>query len=178
MTEITCGNRLLKILDSLLLAAEAGALLMMQPTELLQDLSVVGIAVEDAHICALGCVVIFLLFVDVPNLEPDVFLTQWSWRISNNVLEALQALLKLLLLLVYYAESEVDLVGLFKVWFHAHDLGESLFGVFETAIAIVENADTVPKLWFLRRVSECRREFDWPEAYLWIWKMVKSLLVS
>ena len=61
----------------------------------------------------------------------------------------LQALLKLLLLLVYYAEAEVNLVGFLKARVHAHDLGEGFFGVFERAIAIVKDADAIPELGFL-----------------------------
>ena len=40
-----------------------------------------------------------------------------------------ETLVEFLLLLVDYAETEVDLVGLFKVGLHAHDLGESFLGV-------------------------------------------------
>jgi hypothetical protein len=46
-------------------------------------------------------------------------------------------LLKLLLLLVYDAETEVDLVCLFKVRLHAHDLREGILGVVEGAIAVI-----------------------------------------
>jgi len=42
-----------------------------------------------------------------------------------------KTLLKLLLLLVDYAKSEIDLVGLLKVWLHAHDLRECLLGMFK-----------------------------------------------
>lgn len=61
----------------------------------------------------------------------------------------LQALLELLLLLVYYAEAEVDLVGFLEARVHAHDLREGFFGVLERAIAIVQDADTIPELGFL-----------------------------
>ena len=61
----------------------------------------------------------------------------------------LQALLELLLLLVYYTEAEVYLVGFLEAWIHAHDLGEGFLGVFERAIAIVEDTDTIPELGFL-----------------------------
>jgi hypothetical protein len=57
-----------------------------------------------------------------------------------------QTLIELLLLLVYYAEAEVDLVGLFEGWLHAHDLRKCLFGVLEGSIAIVEDSNTIPKL--------------------------------
>lgn len=32
---------------------------------------------------------VFLLLVDMANLEPDVFFGQRAWRIANNVFEAL-----------------------------------------------------------------------------------------
>lgn len=132
---------------------------MMQPAELLKNLCVIRIALEHTHVCAFGSVVIFLLLVDVTDLEPNVFLAERSRRVINDVLEAFQARLKLLLLLVYYAESEIDLVGLFKSWFHAHDLGEGFFGVLETAVTVIENTYAVPELWFLRAVSTCGPEF-------------------
>jgi len=88
------------------LTIEAGALLMMQPSELLQDLGVVGVAVEDAHVSALSRIILdrvlvvvtrcdewspylFLLLVNMTNLEPNVFFTQWARRVIDNVLEAL-----------------------------------------------------------------------------------------
>lgn len=61
----------------------------------------------------------------------------------------LETLRVLLLLLVYYAQSKVNLIGLFEVWFHAHDLGKGLFGVLEGAVTIVENANAVPQFWLL-----------------------------
>ena len=61
----------------------------------------------------------------------------------------LQTLLELLLLLVYYTEAEVDLVGLLETRVHAHDLRKGFFGVLERAVAIVEDTDTIPELGFL-----------------------------
>lgn len=61
----------------------------------------------------------------------------------------LQTLLVLLLLLVNYSKSEVYLVCLFEVRFHSHHLRECFFGMLEGAIAVVENADSVPKFWLL-----------------------------
>jgi hypothetical protein len=101
-------DRLFEIFYCLLLAAEAGALLVVQPSELLQNLGVVGIAVEDAHVSAFGRVILtlesvmmredtgecqlylFLLLIHMANLEPDVLFTKWTGRVCNNVLEALQ----------------------------------------------------------------------------------------
>lgn len=58
----------------------------------------------------------------------------------------LQALSIFLLLLVYDAEAEVDLVCLFKIGLHRHDLGKGLFGMVQRAIAVVQYTDSVPKL--------------------------------
>lgn len=40
-----------------------------------------------------------------------------------------KALLELLLLLVDDAQSEIDLIGFFKIRLHSHDLREGLFGM-------------------------------------------------
>ena len=49
----------------------------------------------------------------------------------------LQTLLKLLLLFVDYAQSEVNLVGLFKVWLHSHDLRKGFLGVLKRAVPVI-----------------------------------------
>lgn len=41
----------------------------------------------------------------------------------------LQTLTKLGLLLVYYTKSEINLIGLFEVGLHLHDLRESFLGM-------------------------------------------------
>lgn len=61
----------------------------------------------------------------------------------------IQTLIELLLLLVNYTQTEVDLVCFLKVGFHAHDLGECFLGMLQRAIAIVQNADAIPQLRFL-----------------------------
>ena len=79
-------------------------------------------------------------------------------------------------LLVYYAEPEINLIGLFEVCaigvrrrssngnrapitlIHSENTGERLFGVLERAIAVIENADAVPQLGILlwaMEVEEC-----------------------
>jgi hypothetical protein len=50
---VICADRLLKVFDSLLLALEATALLVIQPSKLLQHFCMVGITVEDAPISLL-----------------------------------------------------------------------------------------------------------------------------
>jgi hypothetical protein len=64
-----------------------------------------------------------------------------------------QTLIELLLLFVNYAKAKVDFVGLLKIWLHAHDLRECLFGMLKGSIAIVENSNAIPKLGFLCIVS-------------------------
>jgi hypothetical protein len=116
-------------------------------------------------ISVLGFTYLFLLFIHVTNLEPDVLFGQRTRRVGYNVFEALQpvslnhrclrvdtyvqTLIKLLLLLVDYAETEVYLIGLLEVWLHAHNLRKGLLGMLERAIAVVQDADAVPELGFL-----------------------------
>jgi len=78
----------------------------MEPAQLLEDLRVIWIALENASVGRLGRVVlckisgmtwwkrgavtyIFLLFMHVSNLEPDVLLTERLWWVRHNVAEAL-----------------------------------------------------------------------------------------
>lgn len=49
---VVCADRLLEIFDRLFLAREAGALLVEKPAKLLQDLGMVGVAVENPSV---GC---------------------------------------------------------------------------------------------------------------------------
>lgn len=61
----------------------------MKPSQLLQDLSVVGISVQHPLIGVLGTVKVLLLLMDVTNLKPYIFLGQrWGWRV-DDVFEAL-----------------------------------------------------------------------------------------
>lgn len=50
----------------------------------------VGISVKHPLVGILGAVKVLLLFVNVPDLEPNVLLCQWRRRRVDNVLEALQ----------------------------------------------------------------------------------------
>lgn len=176
--KLTCAHRFLQVFDSLFLACVTVALLVVQPSELLQDLGMVRVLVKHSAVGGLGSVklcatvsrgrkkkgggggrrgagitYVFLLLVDMANLEVDVLLGQWARRIVYNVLEALQTLIEFLLLLVNDAEAEINFVGLFKVGGHAHDLRESFFGMVERAIAVVENADSIPQFGLLSVVS-------------------------
>lgn len=113
-----------------------------------------------------GFTYVLLLLMNVPDLEPNVFFRERSWWYRDNIPETLhksaaashkdslrvsylETLRVLLLLLVNYAETEINLICLFEVWLHAHDLGESLFCVLERAIAIVEDTNAVPEFGFL-----------------------------
>jgi hypothetical protein len=62
-------------------------------------------------------------------------------------------LLVLRLLLVNYTEPEVNFIGLFEVWLHAHDLRKRFLGMLQRPIAIVQDANAVPKFGFLVNVS-------------------------
>lgn len=79
----------------------------MQPAKLLKHFSVLRIAVKHSSVRSFGAFVlqgcqksysrrdtfthIFLLFMNVADLEPDVLLVKWSRWIGNNVLEALSS---------------------------------------------------------------------------------------
>jgi hypothetical protein len=82
---------------------------MMEPSQLLKHLRMVGITLEDPAVSAFcrfelsrtlamishwscGCTNLFLLFVHVPNLEPDIFLGERAGRVGDDVLEALSGL--------------------------------------------------------------------------------------
>lgn len=91
---LTSRDRFLEILDSSLLAGEAVALLVVQPAELLKHLGMVGVALKDFLVCSLCAVIIFLLFMYMANLEPDILLGQRMGRRVYNVFEALGRLLE------------------------------------------------------------------------------------
>jgi hypothetical protein len=162
--ELTRADRFLQVLNRRILAVSV-VFLVMQPAELLEDLGVIRIPVEHPPVRQFGVIVLFdllgaagetqrdfthicVLFIDMSNLEPDIFFRQRGGRDRTNVSEALHSvsgvrlsgshsaaylktLLVLLLLFVDYAKSEVYLIGLFKIWRHAHDLRERLLGMFK-----------------------------------------------
>ena len=102
------------------------------------------------------------------------------WKGSDTGLTNLQTVAIFALLLVNYAKTEIDFICLFEVWSHAHDLGECLFGVVERAISVIENTYAVPQFRLLHHgMVSLMRAFAirFNGAYLWILKMVKSLLV-
>jgi hypothetical protein len=129
----------------------------------LQDFGMTRVGLDNAFISVFGLHVILLLLKDMPNLEPNIRMSEWTWRIAKDVVEAIQRLLELALLFVDYPKTEKNLVLFvkFQIFAHAEDRGECLFGMVEGAISVVENADSIPKLWVL----------------LWVWKEIKRLLV-
>lgn len=103
---LTGADGFLQILNGVFLAAESGALLVMQPAKLLQNFCMVGVSVKNPSIrrlCGIvlerrsadsdqfpeGRAYIFLLLVHVADLEPDVLFSERSWRVGDYVLEAL-----------------------------------------------------------------------------------------
>jgi hypothetical protein len=82
------SHRLLEIFDGLFLACVVGALLVMQPTQLLQYLGVIGIVLKDPAVGALCRFQLFLLLVDMTNLEPNILLGQWPGWVGDDVFEA------------------------------------------------------------------------------------------
>lgn len=93
----------------MLLTVEAVALLVMQPTELLQDLGVVRVSIKHSSVSILGRLIlrnplervrdlrsrrdsrayVFLLLVDMANLKPDVLFRQWARWVRDDVFETL-----------------------------------------------------------------------------------------
>lgn len=109
--------------------------------------------------------------MDMANLKPDILFIQRPWRIVDDIAKTLhvitsamylrksvaiyaylQALLKLLLLFIDNAKSEVDLVRLFKVRLHSHNLRECFLSMIERSVTVVQNPNSVPKLRLLRVV--------------------------
>ena len=90
----------------MLLAAEARALLVVKPAQLLKDLGVIGVTFENASVSRLGRVVlrkvsglpwevsgvatyVFLLFMHVSDLEPNILLAERLWWVRHYIAEAL-----------------------------------------------------------------------------------------
>lgn len=58
---------------------------------------------------------VFLLLVDMPDLEPDIRMSQRTRRIAQDLVETPEAVLVLGLLLVNYPQTEQDFVRLVEV---------------------------------------------------------------
>ena len=78
-------------------------------------------------------------------------------RIEGKLEIYLQTLVVFLLLLIYYSETKVNLIRLLEVWLHVHDLREGLFGMFKRAVAVIQDANSVPQFGFLSMVSQYKR---------------------
>lgn len=104
---LTSADRFLQVLNGPLLARVVAALLMVEPTELLENLGMVRVSVKNAAVRRLsrlelhkmldteigsGEVVVtyvLLLLVDMADLEPDVLLGQGTRRLIDDKFEAL-----------------------------------------------------------------------------------------
>lgn len=104
---LTSIDRFLQKLNGLLLARGIRALLVVEPPKLLENLGMVGIALEHAVVSRLSGIIlkrisvsgrrrnfrrptyILLLFVNMANLEPDVFFCQRARGVANDVFETL-----------------------------------------------------------------------------------------
>ena len=131
----TSLEALRQVLDGELLVLERGAVLVVQPTELLQDLRMVGVLLHyplvsvagthmlqpDRRQCQAGARTlaknthVALLLEDVSDLEPDVGMCEGAGGITQDAIKALEALLVFALLLINNPEAEQDLVRLVEI---------------------------------------------------------------
>jgi len=56
-----------------------------------------------------------LLFINVPNLEPDISIDEGTRRVVKDAIKAGQRLFVFSLLLIYNAKAEKNFIGLVKV---------------------------------------------------------------
>jgi len=104
-----------------------------------------------------------LLFIDVPDLEPNISVGEGTRRVAKDAVKTGQRLCIFRLLLIDNAKAEKDFIGLVKVlimvsktrrrrrrgkftFVHAKDRGEGLLGMIERTISVVENSNTIPEL--------------------------------
>jgi hypothetical protein len=102
-------------LNGKFLVLERRPILMIEPTKLLKNLGMAGIIGNNAFVCIFGTDMVFLLFIHVANLEPDVRMCERTGRISEYTVEAGEGLLVFGLLFIDYAEAEEDLVCLVEI---------------------------------------------------------------
>ena len=105
---------------------------------------------------------VLLLFIDMAYLEPDVSMCQGRRRVAKDAIEAFEGFVVFSLLLINDAEPEEDFICLVEVFVHLKDACEGFFGMVEGAIAVVEDAYSIPEFWI----------------FLWVWEEVQGLLVS
>lgn len=135
---------------------------MVKPPQLLKDFGVIWVVRNNTLIRVLGSCMIFLLFINVADLEPDVGMGEGARWISKNTIETGKRVFIFALLFVDDAETEEYFVSLVEVLVHTKDRRESLLGMVQGTISIVKYANSIPELWIL----------------LWIWEKVKGLLIG
>jgi hypothetical protein len=89
-----------EVLNSDIMVLEGGSILMVKPTKLLEDFGMLGICLNDAFISVSRAAVVLLLFENMPDLEPDVGMSQRTWGIAKNAIKACKGVFKFTLLLV------------------------------------------------------------------------------
>jgi hypothetical protein len=70
---------------------------------------------NNTFICVFSADMVFLLFVDMPNLEPDVCMGKRTWRIAQDAIKAGEGFFIFALLLVDYAETEENFICFVKI---------------------------------------------------------------
>lgn len=92
-----------------------------------------------------------------------------------------KTLVVLRLLLVYYAESEIDFIGLLEIGLNVHNLGEGLLGVVVATISVIENTDAVPEhriLYVIRQCPGARGQNGVTKTYLRVSEVDQGLLIG
>lgn len=131
---------------------------MIEPAQLLQHLGVILVEHEDMLVRFDGKKPLLFEFEDVADLEPDISLGKWARGVAKNTPEILEALIKLLHLLVDDAKPKEDLVSLFKLGIHFKDRQKGLFGILKRSVAFVEYANTIPEIRVLLLEMLCVNE--------------------
>jgi hypothetical protein len=58
---------------------------------------------------------VFLLFIYVSNLEPDISVCKGAWRVAQYAVKTMQRVLIFALLFVNYAETKKDLISFVEI---------------------------------------------------------------
>lgn len=143
-----------QVLNRRVLILEGRTILMIQPPKLLENLGMIGVINDHALISVFSSMIVLLLLEDVPDLEPNVGVCEWTRWVTKDAVEAFEGVFVLRLLFVNYAEAEEDFVCLVKVFVHSKDGGESFLGMIERAVTIIEDTDAVPEFGILLWVRE------------------------
>lgn len=110
---------------------------------------------------------VFLLLIDVSDLEPNISMSERAGRIAKDAVKTSEGLLIFPLLFINDAESEENLVSLIKIlitqvskarrkigrsrftFVHAKNRRKGFLSMVEGTISIVQDANTIPELWIL-----------------------------